>query len=181
MPCVCLSLRNALERVRNAAYWGQRIQTAVLSCPAKRMSEVAIGMRAVQAYSSKCIGRVAVGGSGLDTRGPGPGLRRAGRQTDRAGAKERYAPAQLLRSSRARQTGHSNGEARQGRDDSSAGNRPPFHAACRSSSSSCAKQAKNDGYSPATAPRCRLRQKKPGRLDKPRVHWPWEIAMGLGV
>ena len=96
----------------------------------------------------------------MDTRGPGPGLRRAGRQTDRAGAKERYAPAQLLRSSRARQTGHSNGEARQGRDDSSAGNRPPFHAACRSSSSSCAKQAKNDGYSPATAPRCRLRQKK---------------------
>ena len=116
----------------------------------------------------------------MDTRGPGPGLRRAGRQTDRAGAKERYAPAQLLRSSRARQTGHSNGEARQGRDDSSAGNRPPFHAACRSSSSSCAKQAKNDGYSPATAPRCRLRQKKsldastnPASIGPGKLLWVW--------
>jgi hypothetical protein len=180
VPCVCLSLRNALERVRNAAYWGQRIQTAVLSCPAKRMSEVAIGMRAVQAYSSKCIGRVAVGGSGLDTRGPGPGSRRAGRQTGQA---QKNGTLQL--------------------------NCFGLHGLGKPVTATVRRDKEETTLLLATALLSTLRaglllprvlsklkttdtprqqhhaadsaKKKPGRLDKPRVHWPWEIAMGLGV
>jgi hypothetical protein len=99
--------------------------------------------------------------------------RRAGRLADRAGAKERYAPAQLRRSSRARQTGHNNGEARKRRPhNSSVGNRSPFRAALQSSSCSSAKQAKTDGYSPATATTLPTPPKKastPRRLDRPRA------------
>lgn len=91
MPCVCLALRNALERARNTAYRGQRVQTAaffrVQQSERVRSQLVCAWYRRIAA--GLYLGRVAVGGSGLNTRGPGPGLRK-GWQADRAGAKQRY-------------------------------------------------------------------------------------------
>lgn len=56
MPCVCLSLRNALERVKvreTAIEGSERVQTTAADCysfvsgPAERTSEAAIGLRVV--------------------------------------------------------------------------------------------------------------------------------------
>jgi hypothetical protein len=96
--------------------------------------------------------------------------------TDRAGAKERY--AQLLRSSRARQTGHSNGEARKKRPHiASAGNCPPFPLCLFSS---CAKPKPTDTPRQQHHAADSARKSLDASTD-PARHWPREIAMGLDV
>jgi hypothetical protein len=165
---------------------GERVQTAALSCPAKRMSEVAIGMRVVYACSSRCIARVAVGRwFRVSTRGPGPGLREglAGWQTGQA---QKNGTLQLNCVGL-----HGLGKpvtttVRQGRDDLTT----LLLATALLSALPCSillarvlSKPKPTDTPRQQQPRCRLRQKKPGRLDAstdPARHWPREIAMGSG-